>query len=220
MSDKYEDSTNRETWLIKLWIDNDRGTHFYWRDRTAQIVNSDPQDQARHRVAEALQEWVEDLQPKLPTSAFSDLLATAIGRVDWHEIADALIDDAAERATSGRTVVLACTRRQAIEGGSLVDVSDVAQEAGFRLPVAMTAAAWTAAVEVPFNTPCQDETGRLWDVLNVLRFSVIGRIESQIGFSVAVVGAHGVSCRVDLKSICAPGDDAEPALTIMLPHED
>ena len=34
------------------------------------------------------------------------------------------------------------TRAQAIEDGVLVDVSDVATEAGFKLPVAITRAAW------------------------------------------------------------------------------
>ena len=220
MENKYEGSTNRETWLVKLWIDNERGTYFYWRDRTAQILKDQPKDEARHRLAEALQEWVEELEPKIPTSAFSDLLTTAIGRVDWHDIADAMMEEAVERAAANKDLISVCTRQHAIADGVLVDVSKLAKEAGFRFPVAMTAAAWTAAVEVPPNAPCQDETGRLWDVLNVLRFSVIGRNESEIRFCVSVVGANGVSRRVDLKSISGTGDDAEPVITIMLPHED
>jgi hypothetical protein len=46
-------------------------------------------------------------------------------------------------------LIAAYTREQAIEDGTLVDVSKLAKEAGFRFPVAMTAAAWLAAVEVP-----------------------------------------------------------------------
>ena len=37
-------------------------------------------------------------------------------------------------------------RENAIDDGTLVDVSEVAREAGFRIPVAMTAAAWADCV--------------------------------------------------------------------------
>ena len=61
------------------------------------------------------------------------------------------------------------TRAQALADGVLVDAGPLAREAGYRWPVALTAAAWAdcvawtdadSAAQVP-----QDETGRLWDVL-------------------------------------------------------
>lgn len=220
MDNKYEGNTNRETWLVQLWIDNERGTYLYWRDRTDQIISSQPKDEVRHRLAEALQGWIEKLQPKLETSVFSDLLETAIGRVEWLEIAERLIEEANERTEPEGDVISVYTRKEAIADGTLVDVSKLAKEAGFRFPVAMTSTAWAAAVKVPENAPCQDETGRLWDVLNVLRFSSIGRNESEIGFCLSVVGENGVAGKVRLKSICGPGDDAQPVITIMLPNED
>jgi hypothetical protein len=57
------------------------------------------------------------------------------------------------------------TRADALRDGVLVDVSAVAREAGFRYPVALTRAAWERCVTVPPGVPCQDEPGRLWDVL-------------------------------------------------------
>lgn len=39
------------------------------------------------------------------------------------------------------------TRAQAIEDGVLVDVSEIAKEAGFKFPVAVTRAAWADCVE-------------------------------------------------------------------------
>lgn len=220
MSKVQSSDTNKETWLVKLWIDNDQGMYFYWRDRTAQFLKSVTQKDARNLLAEALEEWFEELAPQLPTSAFSDLMTTAIGRIDWHEIADGLIENAAEAEQPPANLIYSYTRKQAIKDGSLIDVSDLAKEAGFRFPVALTAAAWTAAIEVPPDASCQDETGRLWDVLNVLRFSIGDGNESEIRFCVSVVASGGGSHRVDLKSICGPGDDAEPVITIMLPHED
>ncbi|WP_437203407.1 DUF6573 family protein [Planctomicrobium sp. SH664] len=219
MDKKEQSEQNRETWLVKVWIDNDQGMYLYWRDRTAQFLRSEPSDQARKQLADALEEWFEDLAPEIPASAFSDLMTTATSRIDWYSIADELIVDSPKQKPEP-VLIFAYTRKQAIEDGTLVDVSDLAKEAGFKFPVAITAAAWTAAVEVPFNAPGQDETGRLWDVLNVLRFSIIGRDESEIRFCVSVVGSGGTSRRVDLKSICGPGDNAEPVITIMLPRED
>ena len=53
------------------------------------------------------------------------------------------------------------TRQQAIEDGVLIDVSNLAKEAGFRFPVAFTRAVWSYNVEVPEGVTGQDETGRL-----------------------------------------------------------
>jgi len=65
--------------------------------------------------------------------------------------------------------ICAYTRADAIADGTLVDVTETAREAGFRLPVAMTAAAWADCVtwsETDNQRQThQDESGRLWDVL-------------------------------------------------------
>ena len=63
------------------------------------------------------------------------------------------------------------TRAQAIEDGVLVDVTETAREAGFRCPVALTSEVWADCVEwteadkTSATRACQDEAGRLWDVL-------------------------------------------------------
>src|SRR5512135_2316720 len=69
-------------------------------------------------------------------------------------------------------LVFTYTRAQAIADGVLKDVSELAKEAGFRFPVAVTAGVWAACVAVPPGVDGQNETGRLWDVLNVLRFAI------------------------------------------------
>ena len=46
-------------------------------------------------------------------------------------------------------VIFRYTREQAIADGVLVDVSETAKEAGFRLPVAVSRAAWYEYVAVP-----------------------------------------------------------------------
>src|SRR5438270_6898225 len=64
------------------------------------------------------------------------------------------------------------TRADAIRDGVLIDVSAVAREAGIRYPVALTRAVWERCVAVPPGVLCQDEAGRLWDVVWLLRRAV------------------------------------------------
>lgn len=71
--------------------------------------------------------------------------------------------------TTGDTLVISSSRKDALEDGVLIDVSETAREAGFRFPVALSAAAWATSVEIPAGVTCQDEAGRLWDVLTMLR---------------------------------------------------
>ena len=67
------------------------------------------------------------------------------------------------------------SRADAILDGVLIDVSTVASEAGIRYPVALTRAVWERCVSVPPGVICQDEPGRLWDVIWMLRCSIRGR---------------------------------------------
>ena len=115
-------------------------------------------------------------------------------------------------------VISSYSRAQAVEDGVLVDVSETAREAGLRYPVALTRAVWESCVVVPPNVQAQDERGRLWDILWMLRASV-GRGGEEIRYSLIVRTAKGRR-RVTLKALCGPGDDAEPVITIMLPEED
>ena len=65
------------------------------------------------------------------------------------------------------------TRADAIADGVLVDVSDMAKEAGFRWPVAVTRAVWDDIV-TPTQRDAeegQSEKGRLWDILSMARLA-------------------------------------------------
>jgi len=117
------------------------------------------------------------------------------------------------------------TRAQAIEDGVLVDLMQeetvsLVKEAGFNWPVAMTATAFHKAVspiggELP---PGQDLNGRLWDVLNLLKFS-IRKGGTDVQFPVRVwTGKRQVVVR--LRAVAGPGDNGEPVITIMLHDED
>ena len=120
------------------------------------------------------------------------------------------------------------TRAQAIADGVLVDLMQpetepLVREAGFKVPIAMTATAFSETV-APIGgdlPPGQDLTGRLWDVLMVfkaaIRSSPAG--EDCVHFTVSVFDGQK-SVPVQLWALCGPGDDLEPVVTIMLEGED
>jgi len=117
-------------------------------------------------------------------------------------------------------IVFAYSRAQAIADGVLIDTGEMAKEAGFRYSVALTAAAWQLCVAVPKACPWQDERGRLWDVLNVLRVSSRNKSSSGVEFSLLVQNDDTGPKLVTLQALCGPGDDLEPVITVMLPDED
>lgn len=119
------------------------------------------------------------------------------------------------------------TRRQALDDGVLVDVSELAREAGFKFPVAMTRAAWEDCVswdEADSKRQThQDEQGRLWDALYMASLAARRNGGSEVRYQLYRVprGGRGVRPRlVTLAMHVGPGDEGEPAITIMLPGED
>jgi hypothetical protein len=129
------------------------------------------------------------------------------------------------------------TRADAIRDEVLRDVSEVAREAGFTVPVALTSAVWFDCVSWTDEDEArkpeftgQDEAGRLWDVLTVL-FHTIRRKRaaapsddpSRLGFQVLRIPREGRGLRPRLATLVAhvgPGDHAEPVMTVLMPDED
>jgi hypothetical protein len=115
------------------------------------------------------------------------------------------------------------TRADALRDGVLIDVSATAKEAGICLPVALTAAVWAKCVSIPPGVICQDEAGRLWDVLFLLRLAIVRSgdgLEVRYGVHVRNDNRERTPPLVRLKAICGPGDSGEPVITVMLPEED
>lgn len=119
-------------------------------------------------------------------------------------------------------VIFAYTRRQAIADGVLFDVTELAREAGFRWPVAVTAAVWQRCVRVPDGVTGQDTTGRHWDVLTEFRHIIRARkpAGTELRFEVLVANDDRGPRSVPLKAVIGPDDDGNPCLTVMEPAED
>lgn len=121
-------------------------------------------------------------------------------------------------------MISAYSRAQAIADGVLMEVTESAREAGFRISVALTAAvyadcvAWNNEIERVH----QDESGRLWDLLYLAALEARRRRNAQVvPFGLLRVPHYGTKPElVQLIMHIGPGDDAEPVLTIMQPGED
>lgn len=88
---EYNGWTNYETWVVKLWMDNDEGSYNYWQEIAQEYFERDAET-ASQDLAGLLKEHHEEALPEVNGFA-ADLLNAAMSEVNWDEIADSLIDD-------------------------------------------------------------------------------------------------------------------------------
>jgi hypothetical protein len=133
----------------------------------------------------------------------------------------------AENLFEGVPVIFAYTRAQAIEDGVLIDVTEKAQELGFKHHTVVTQGVWSECVALTeaAKKACNDERGRLHDVLWMAACAtrgMVGKMEDdRVYFSVlSITDNPRKPEKINLWMMCGPGDDAEPVITIMLEGED
>lgn len=121
-------------------------------------------------------------------------------------------------------VIYTYTRSQAIADGFQIEVSKMAREAGITFPVFLARAVYDNYVTVPPGVTAQDEAGRLWDIVWMLRFAIRKAQPNQTRLPIALyVRNDNQRARlIKLIATCGPldVDDPQPAITIMLPDED
>jgi hypothetical protein len=114
------------------------------------------------------------------------------------------------------------TRAEALEDGTLIDVTETAMDAGFQIPVALTRRAWSNCVawtdEDNERVCYQDEPGRLWDVvwmaiIAARRNTEASRLEFQV-LRVPRESQTGQPVLVTLVLDIGPGDQGEAVITI------
>ena len=122
-------------------------------------------------------------------------------------------------------VIYQYTRSQAIADGFQIEVTKTAQEAGIRFPVFITRGVYEQCVAVPPGVTGQDEAGRLWDVVWMLRFAIIRSQPGTSRLTVALYVRNSETRPPRLTKLIATAgavdiDDPAPAITILLPDED
>ena len=122
-------------------------------------------------------------------------------------------------------VIYQYTRSQAIADGFQIEVTKTAEEAGIRFPVFITRGVYEQCVAVPPGVTGQDEAGRLWDVVWMLRFAIIRSQPGTSRLTVALYVRNSETRPPRLTKLIATAgavdiDDPAPAITILLPDED
>ncbi len=121
-------------------------------------------------------------------------------------------------------VIYSYTRAQAVADGVQVEVSKTATEAGIKFPVFLTRTVFDTYVEVPPNVTGQDEAGRLWDIVWMLRFAIMRSRPGADRIPVALYVRNDDRRATLIKLIATCGaldiDDPQPAITVMMPDED
>lgn len=125
-------------------------------------------------------------------------------------------------------VIFKYTREDAINDGVFVDISELAKEAGFKIPVAIT-----QGVNALLNEEIegQDFIGRAWDMFTILLLTIKGmtKPDNFIEFKPVFVRASNVRnlpssekfkpVPVKLWAVVEGNNDGSPGMNIMLPRE-
>ena len=121
-------------------------------------------------------------------------------------------------------VIYSYTRAQAVADGVQVEVTKTAREAGISFPVFLTRTVFDSFVTVPPGVSCQDEAGRLWDIVWMLRFAIMRARPGvqRIPVALYVRNDNRRATLIKLVATCGPLDidDPQPAITVMMPDED
>ncbi len=124
-------------------------------------------------------------------------------------------------------VIYSYTRSQALADGVLVDITQIASEAGFRYPTAITADLHARLTPNQWEKDLgQSYVGRLWDVVFLASFAArLARVADQSHFEVSLFEAeeypphHTHHSILKLWTVVSPGDECEPVITIGFPED-
>lgn len=123
---------------------------------------------------------------------------------------------------SDADVIHTYTREDALEDGVLIDVTEMAKEANFVIPVAITQALHARLqpneIEKGFG---QSYEGRLWDVLYMASLAATKAKDGQNHAHFKFLLAEGnneektlAKNEIELLMVIGPGDNFEPVITI------
>ena len=105
---EYNGWTNYETWVVNLWLTNDEGPYNYWREVASQAWNHAEEERgvftkkerAIFDLADTLKDHHEQavFDTEIENSFIVDLLNAAMSEVNWHEIAESLLEELEEES--------------------------------------------------------------------------------------------------------------------------
>jgi len=92
----YNGWTNRETWVVNLWLTNDGDAWLTEMTEDAIAGCDGDRDDAIYTLSQTLGQQHDDALADIAglSGVFADLLTGALARVNWYEIAEHCIADA------------------------------------------------------------------------------------------------------------------------------
>ena len=90
----YEGWRNYETWLVKLWLDNEPYTYFEMQE-LARFHEGEAYTLSEE-IRESVQEQMAEYLPQ--AGMVMDLALSALSEVDWMEIAESYLEEVAQEA--------------------------------------------------------------------------------------------------------------------------
>jgi len=119
-------------------------------------------------------------------------------------------------------LIFSYSRKQALEDGVLVDITQEAKESGFNVAVAVSDNLFHGFLEPPHGLEGEGQStrGRLHDVLHMLKVAISSnKNEPLLFFDVLFLMHRGHHEKVKLFAEIGPDDDGKPCLTICLPED-
>lgn len=100
-NETYQGYTNKETWGLKLWIDNDQALQEHFHEVASEALAADydlkyltQQEEAERAIEDYLKEWTEENNPlRDEATLFSDLMQSAMDSINYREIAKELMKE-------------------------------------------------------------------------------------------------------------------------------
>ena len=130
----------------------------------------------------------------------------------------------------GFDLIHSYTRKQAIEDGVLINITDVAHRFGFIIPVAVTQTVYNKYIDWSNEDTVRqkiklDINDRLQEILFMLRCAIknYNLDVDTLVYLIRVIPRDGQTIKsqhMTHKTMMGPGDQCEPVMTILLPDED
>src|SRR5271157_2274669 len=109
---------------------------------------------------------------------------------------------------SDEYIIYSYSRKQAIEDGVLIDVSERAKQFGVKYPLAITDTLWTRFITNPYYQV--NEAGKLSDVLMMFVWAARKIAGNEVHFKVLFATETGHNEEVGLWAFIGIGDTPEP----------
>jgi hypothetical protein len=96
---KHQGWKNYETWNCKLWLDNEEYTQELQAEWLKQAQDTPKvnvwtkEETVKFTLSDIIKDYVEENTPEIPPSMYSDIMTCALQRINYNEIADAIIED-------------------------------------------------------------------------------------------------------------------------------